>query len=129
VREKEREKQKRRSPVTFVSKAGATTFPTMPSGAYHSQFNEPQSKGQPIMDRNMRYIGNIPLLPIRTSKFKGPAPVMPQGTLSALPRLKILEIFSNQIFSAFFQIFSNFFSSRTLNGVTPQERRTSLMRR
>lgn len=50
----------------------------MPSGAYHTSFNEASQRGQPIYDRNRRYISNIPLLPIRQeSKFKGPAPMAP----------------------------------------------------
>lgn len=50
----------------------------MPSGAYHTSFNEKSDRGRPIPNPNMRYISNIPLLPIRqTSKFKGPAPVAP----------------------------------------------------
>jgi len=50
----------------------------MPSGAYHTSFNEESKLGQPIRDPNRRYISNIPLLPIRrVSKFKGPAPEMP----------------------------------------------------
>ena len=45
----------------------------MVSGAYHSQFNEKRSKGQPVPFRDRRYISNIPLLPLRTCQFKGPA--------------------------------------------------------
>jgi len=49
----------------------------MPSGAYHTSFNEKSQRGQPVKDPNRRYISNIPLLPIRhTTKFKGPAPDM-----------------------------------------------------
>ena len=49
----------------------------MGSGAYHSQFNEKQNKGQPIPFRDRQYISNLPLLPLRATTFKGPAPQGP----------------------------------------------------
>jgi len=50
----------------------------MPSGAYHTRFNEASNRGQPVPDRNRKYISSIPLLPIRhTTKAKGPAPELP----------------------------------------------------
>lgn len=47
--------------------------------AYHSQFNEKMERGQPIPSRNIRYIGSLPILPIKTAKFKGPAPPCDRG--------------------------------------------------
>jgi len=59
--------------------------------AYHSQFNEPMDKGQPIPFPNVRYIGSIPLLPIKTVKFKGPAPPCDKCLFSPSPSSSLFE--------------------------------------